>query len=112
MATHANTTVTEDKQATADDTLFNIGSDLEGSIGKLECLSALIGRMADDEAAGQDALILFHFLYSLQDLHREQQAIFLFFSSMSVRKLSTAHSQISPTQCQISTACCQRLVEV
>jgi hypothetical protein len=77
MATHANTTVTEDKQATAEDTLFNIGSDLEGSIGKLECLSALIGRMADDEAAGQDALILFHFLYSLQDLHQEQQAIFL-----------------------------------
>jgi hypothetical protein len=76
MATHANTTVTEDAQETAEDTLFNIGSDLEGSIGKLECLSALIGRMADDEAAGPDALILFHFLYSLQALHEEQQAIF------------------------------------
>lgn len=76
MATHGNRGVNETPQDTAEETLFSIGSDLEGSIGKIECLSALVGRMADDAEPDRDALILFHFLFTLQALHREQRAIF------------------------------------
>ena len=56
------------------DTLFRIGSDLETVIGKIECLSALFGRLADAE--DEDALLFFSFMHNIQFIRDEARGVF------------------------------------
>jgi hypothetical protein len=74
MAAQANKGVNDVPQGGAD-TLLDIASDLEGSVGKVECLSALLGQMAEQAGGEAGALVLFHLMYSVQAIYREQRGI-------------------------------------
>ena len=56
------------------DRLYSIGSDLEGSLGKLQALSAVFGRLADAEEG--DALMFYSFMYSLNAIRDEANGVF------------------------------------
>jgi hypothetical protein len=58
----------------ATDSLYNIGSDLEGTLGKLQALSAVFGRLADAE--DNEALMFFSFMYSLNAIRDEANGVF------------------------------------
>ena len=56
------------------DSLYSIGSDLEGSLRKLQALSAVFGRLADAE--DDDALMFYSFMYSLNAIRDEANGVF------------------------------------
>ena len=56
------------------DSLYSIGSDLEGALGKLQALSAVFGRLADAE--DNDALMFYSFMYSLNAIRDEANGVF------------------------------------
>jgi hypothetical protein len=76
MATCQSETVNDVLQApdAEPDTLFDIGSDLETVIGKLECLAALFARLADSE--DDDTLMFFNFMFSTRFIRDEAQGVF------------------------------------
>jgi hypothetical protein len=76
MATCQSETVNSVLQApdAEPDTLFDIGSDLETVIGKIECLAALFGRLADSE--DDDTLMFFNFMFNTQFIAKEARGVF------------------------------------
>jgi hypothetical protein len=56
------------------ESLFSIGTDLEGALGKLQALSAVFGRLADAE--DDNALLFFSFMFSLNAIRDEANGVF------------------------------------
>src|SRR5690348_12478822 len=56
------------------ESLRRIATDLETAVGKIDALTALLGRLADD--GGDDALTLFSLMYSTRAIHDEAKDVF------------------------------------